>query len=185
VIEADPTRRQAARVATLVALPVAIIVALLSLWRYGAFDRPAAAPPTVPAPTSPVTMAATPLAPDAVEICRQVVAKLPESINGSARRPVTAGAEQNAAYGEPPLTLTCGTTQPSYGPTAELAVLGKVCWYQRPANAGTEWTTVDRKVPVTVFVPGPVGGSAQWVIPFSAPVAAAQPQLANISTGCH
>jgi hypothetical protein len=158
---------------------------LLSLWRCGAFDRPAATPATTPAPTSPVTMAATPLAPDAVEICRAVVAKLPDSVNGSARRPVTAGAEQNAAYGEPPLTLTCGATQPSYGPTAELAVLGGVCWYQRPGGAGTEWTTVDRLVPVTVIVPGPVGGSAQWVIPFSAPVAAAQPQLANVSAGCH
>jgi Protein of unknown function (DUF3515) len=185
VIEADPTRRQAARVATLVAVPVALVVGLLSLWRFGAFDRPAPAPPASAAPTSPVSMPAAPLAPEAAEICRVVVSKLPESVNGSARRPVTAGAEQNAAYGEPPLTLACGTAPASYGPTDQLAVLGGVCWYQRPGGAGTEWTTVDRKVPVTVIVPGPVGGSAQWVIPFSAPVAAAQPQLANISTGCH
>jgi hypothetical protein len=183
VIEADPTRRQAARVATLVAIPIALAVGLLSLWRFGAFDRPATPAPTVVS-TAPVTMTAAPLAPDAADICRTVVSSLPDAVNGSSRRPVTAGSEQNAAYGEPPLTLACGTPQPSYAPTTELAVLGGVCWYGRPGGPGTIWTTVDRKVPVTVAVPGAADGAAQWVIPFSAAIAKAQPQLAAVSTGC-
>ena len=55
--------------------------------------------------------------------------------------------------------------------TALVYKLNGVCWYAVGVGAATEWTTVDRVVPVTVTVPGPLDGSAQSVIPFSAPIA--------------
>src|SRR5262245_4128122 len=83
---ADPTRRSAARIATYVAIPIALAVLLISVLMFGL--GPA---------TGPVTMSARPLSPEFAEVCRLIVADLPESVPGHNRRPVTDGSEQNAA----------------------------------------------------------------------------------------
>src|SRR6266404_870114 len=99
----DPVRRTAARTATFIAVPVTLAVAGLSLWAYGGFGSAANGPTTPPPATSAVTMPATALTEDVATACRAVVAKLPDNIRDLHRRPVTAGAEQNAAYGDPPI----------------------------------------------------------------------------------
>lgn len=181
---ADQVRRSAAVTASLVAVPLALAVALISLVTHGAFssDPPAAAP--TPAATSPVTMAAPALLEPAVPVCRTVVANLPDSAVGLARRPVSAGAEQNAAYGDPPITVACGTSQPTVEPTDDVITLSGVCWLAVPGTGSTAWTTVDRVIPVTVTVPGAAEGSAQSVAPFSAAVATGDPRAPTAPSGC-
>ncbi len=44
---------------------------------------------------------------DAAGVCRRSTAQLPATVVGRHRRPVS-GAEQNAAYGDPPITVACG-----------------------------------------------------------------------------
>jgi hypothetical protein len=182
---ADPVRRSAARLATLVAVPVALAVAGISLWTYGGFGAPTPAPGTAtPTSTAPVTMAAPPLTEDVATICRAAVAKLPDSIQGLPRRTITAGAEQNAAYGDPALTFACGVAQPSFPPTAEVYPLADVCWVAQPGQNSTVWFTVDRTVPVAVTVPGPGNGSAQSVVPLAKVVALTIPRTATPPAGC-
>jgi hypothetical protein len=187
---ADPVRRGAARLATLVAVPVAVAVAGISLWTYGGFGAPTPAPSTpapsaaTPASTTPVTMAAPPLAEDVATICRAAVAKLPDSIQGLPRRAITAGAEQNAAYGDPALTFACGVVQPSFPPSADVYPLADVCWVAQPGQDGTVWFTVDRTVAVAVTVPGPQSGSAQSVVPLARVVATTVPRTATPPPGC-
>jgi hypothetical protein len=176
---ADPVRRSAALTATLVAVPVAVAVALIGLLTYHG-EPPAPAP----AATSPVTMTAAALSTDAGPVCQTVVAHLPDTVAGHARRPVTAGAEQNAAYGDPPITMACGTGQPTVDPTADVITLSGVCWLAEPGSGRTAWTTVDRAIPVTVTVPGAAEGSAQFVVPFSAAVATADPRRDTAPSGC-
>jgi len=172
----DPVRRSAARTATMVAVPVALLAGLAMLWGFGAFSRP---------DTGPVEMATRELSPAVARVCRSVVADLPDTVAGSARRPVTAGPEQNAAYGDPPVTLACGTSRPTVENTATVYPLSGVCWFAEPGPDGAVWTTVDREVPVTVTVPGPADGSAQTVIAFSAAVGAHDPvRAAGTPTGC-
>jgi hypothetical protein len=172
----DPVRRSATRTATIVAVPVALLVGLTLLWSFGAFSRP---------DTGPVEMAARELSPDAAQVCRSVIADLPDTVAGAGRRPVTAGSEQNAAYGDPAVTLACGTSLPTVEDTATVYPLSGVCWYAEPGPDGAVWTTVDRQVPVTVTVPGPADGSAQTVIAFSPAVGAADPARASgTPTGC-
>jgi hypothetical protein len=171
----DPVRRSAARTATLVAVPVALAVGLALLWSFGAFSRPG---------TGPVEMAAPALAEEATLVCRAVIADLPDTVTGDPRRPVTAGAEQNAAYGDPPLTLACGTGETTFPPTDLVYPLSGVCWHATTAAESTVWTTVDRQVPVTVTVPGPQEGAAQKVIAFSEAVRSADPAVATVPTGC-
>jgi hypothetical protein len=184
---ADPAHRSAARLATLVALPAAVLAAFLSAWALGGLER-ARNVPTAPSPTSaatgPVPVPVRTLAPDAAEVCRAVLAGLPTTIPAGPRRPVAGDADHSAAYGDPPVVLRCGTASPSVPPTAVLARLGEVCWYAVAAGASTELTTVDRTVPVTVSVPGPVDGSAQFVIGFSAAIARADPPRPDPPTGC-
>jgi hypothetical protein len=187
---ADPTRRSAALWATAVALPVAILVIFLSLWVLGGLERARsvpASPPmaaTTPVPTAPVPVATHTLAPEAATVCRAVVAGLPSSIPAGPSRPVVGGADQAAAYGDPPVVLRCGTAMPSPPPTAVLAVLNGVCWYAEPAGSTTTLTTMDRIVPVSVSVPGPVDGSAQSVMPFATAIARADPRRPDPPSGC-
>lgn len=181
---ADPIRRQAARTATLVAVPVALAVIGISLWTYGrAAGTPTPSTATAQA-TAPVTMAAPVLTDDVATVCRAVVAKLPDTVRDLRRRPVSAGAEQNAAYGEPALTLACGAPTASLSPTAEVYPLAGVCWAPTAGPDATVWTTVDRTVPITVTVPGPADGSSQSVVPLSKVIGDAVPRQAAPPTGC-
>jgi hypothetical protein len=184
----DEVRRGAARTATLVAVPLALVVLGVSVLVFGdvGTDEPA------PVATGPVAMEARELAPEVAAACQLLVANLPDTVAGRARRPVTQGAEQNAAYGDPAITLECGTALPAVGLTEEVFNLappgenGGVCWYPAAGGDATRWTTVDRQVAVTVTVPGASEGSAQSVVPFSAAVGANLPVRAadEIPTGC-
>jgi hypothetical protein len=185
---ADPAHRSAARLATLVAVPVALAVGLVGAWALGGFERasggPTEAGPTPPPATASVPMPARDLAAGVAAVCRPVVAGLPAAIPAGPRRPVTGDDAYSAAYGDPPVLLRCGVALPSPPPTAVLAGLDGVCWYAVPADSATIWTTVDRVVPVSVTVPGPVDGSAQSVIPFAAAIARADPRRPDPPSGC-
>jgi hypothetical protein len=184
----DPIRRGAARTATLVAAPVALLIALVSLWVFGGFSvfsHPAPAPSASPTPqaSSLVSLPAPALAEDVVGVCRQVVAALPETVLGSHRRPVS-GPEQNAAYGDPPVTLACGVSAAVVAPTDVVTQISGVCWIAKPGTANTVWTTVDRSVPIAVTVPGQSGGSGQPVVSFVDSIKANDPVAAHYPTGC-
>jgi hypothetical protein len=185
---ADPTHRSAARLATLVALPAAVLVAFLSAWALGGFERardvPVGPSATAAPATGPVPVPDRTLGADTAAVCRAVVAGLPPSTPYGRRRPVSGDAAHSAAYGDPPVVLRCGTAMPSVPPTAVLARLDGVCWYAVAAGASTELTTMDRVVPVTVTVPGPVDGSAQSAIPFAAAIARADPPRKDPPSGC-
>jgi hypothetical protein len=131
-----------------------------------------------------VPVPARELASDVAAVCRAMVAGLPSSIPAGSRRPVEGGADQAAAYGDPPIVLRCGTALPSTPATAVLAVLNGICWYAEPAGSTMTLTTMDRVVPVSVSVPGPVGGSAQLAIPFATAIARADPPRPDPPSGC-
>jgi Protein of unknown function (DUF3515) len=173
----------AARIATLVALPIALIAGLATFWWMGNLGSPEPAP-LKPQSTTAVVMSAPPLDDKRAAACRDVVARLPGALRDRPRRPVTAGAGQNAAYGDPAITMTCGVTPVSIPAGGDVYVLSGVCWYSDPAGDGTVWTTVDRDTPVRVSVPGAYHSPGQWVIEFSAPVAAVLPRTANAPAGC-
>lgn len=136
-----------------------------------------------PQVTSLVTLPAPALAEPASGVCREVIAKLPASLAGSARRPVT-GPEQNAAYGDPPVTVACGVAPVAVAATEDVIQLNGVCWVNRPAPSGGTWFTVDRAVPVGVSVPGPTAGSAQRVIGLTGSIKANDPVAAHFPSGC-
>jgi hypothetical protein len=192
---ADPVLRRAARWATLVAVPLALLAGVASYAALGgASDPDAASPPTVtpdtrtPAPASaPVTVPAPRLTGRPGVVCRALLSQLPDSLRDHPRRPVTAGAEQNAAYGDPPITVACGAPAASFPATDLVYALDRVCWHAANTPAGTVWTTVDREVPVRVTVPAAYEEPGQWVIELSAPVIATVPSARSdrVPAGCN
>jgi hypothetical protein len=176
--------------AALIALPVAVVAGLVVFGILGGFGSPATRPSTTPASGragGPVTMLAPDLPEQTATVCRALVAALPDTLRDRTRRPVTAGPEQNAAYGDPAITLACGGgPRPSVDPTRDVYVLGRVCWYEVPGpGSSTVWTAVDRTVPVTVTVPAGYDPPGQWVIGFSGPVRSSVPATSNVPFGCH
>ena len=112
VTVADPHSRSAAKLATLIALPVAIIAGLIVFFALRP-SKPSS--PTVtasPQATTPVSMPAPKLSDADAVVCRAFVAGLPSKVRELAQRPVTDGSEQNAAYGDPPITVAAAPRLP-------------------------------------------------------------------------
>ncbi len=186
---ADDVTRRAARLATIITVPVVLVAGVLAFVLLrgvgggGGAEPGRSAAPRVQA-TGPVTMPAPRLTARQTTVCRALLSQLPHALRDLPQRPVTAGPEQNAAYGDPAITLACGTTLPSYPPTDTVLGLDGVCWYAAEGAAGSSWTTLDREVPVTVTVPAGYDQPSGWVIQFSTPVAAAIPSAAKVPYGC-
>jgi hypothetical protein len=174
-------------IATLAALPAAVLAGVLIFWLLGGVSRDVPAPtPTqsgpVPAASGPVSADAPVLAERPATVCRALTARLPESLAGWQRRPVTAGAEQNAAYGEPPVLLSCGVARPDVAQDAQLVAMSGVCWWAQERADAAVWTTVDREVPVRVTVPKPVTG--EWIVNLSPTIVAVVPKTEGPSGLC-
>lgn len=185
---ADQVTRGAARLAASIAVPVALVAGLVAFWALG---RPGSgtAGPTLPSvqATGPVTMAAPPLSGEAAVACRALLSRLPDAIRDRPRRPVTAGAEQNAAYGDPAVTLACGAGPRPSIPTNDhtfVLVMNTVCWYEEDDKDGTTWYAIDRQVPVTVHLPAAYQPAPQWAIEFSNPIAESLQSITDVPAGC-
>ncbi|MEU4780046.1 DUF3515 family protein [Micromonospora sp. NPDC023633] len=188
---ADRTTRGAALIATLVALPVTLLVGGLAFAQLSPDERaePAATPSATattagPQSTAPVEMAAPALAERPATVCRALLSQLPPTVNDLPQRPVTAGPEQNAAYGDPALTVACGGAEPAVGETEDVWTVNRVCWYATEQADATVLTTLDRETAVTVRVPRSYGQALQWVAPVSDTIVASVPSGGDAPSGC-
>ncbi|WP_435870942.1 DUF3515 family protein [Micromonospora musae] len=184
----DGTNRRAALIATVIALPVTLLVAVLVLVQL-APDAPAPEPsPSAtaarPQSTAPVEMAAPALAARPATLCRALLSQLPLTVRDLPQRPVTAGPEQNAAYGDPAISLACGGAEPALPPTSDVYSVNKVCWFADEQPDATVLTTVDRETAIAVRVPREYGAALQWVPPISDTIVAAVPSGGDIPAGC-
>jgi hypothetical protein len=184
----DRSTRSAALVAAAVAVPVAVIAAVVIFSHMR--DATSAAPPapTVSAPaalsTAPVTMVAPRLSARAETVCRAFVSQLPTAIRGMPQRPVMEGPEQNAAFGDPAITVACGTAAPTVPAESVLMTMDRVCWFTEQRTGATVWTAIDREIPVQVTVPTGYDAPAQWANEFSATIGGTIRSLAGKPSGC-
>jgi hypothetical protein len=173
----DEVTRSAATLATLVAVPLALVAAVVVfVVMSGASgggapagaDGTADVPPAPdPAATSPVELPARELTERQEIVCRALLSQLPDQVRDLPQRPVTAGPEQNAAYGEPAITVECGVPPADFAPTDMVHPFERVCWHGAAQAGRSVWTTLDREVPVRVTVPDAYGGPFQWAAEFS------------------
>lgn len=176
----DEVSRSAAKIAALVALPVALLAGL------GVFALLNSAGEA----TGPVATEDRPLTEADATACRALLSQLPDEVGGLAQRPVTAGPEQNAAYGDPAIVLACGVAPAGYPPTDTVYPLpagvgGTICWHAAEQPDASVWTTLDRQVPVQVRVPAAHDGPGQLVTELSLPVIKTlRPEPGAAPTGC-
>ena len=194
----DPANRLAAMWATVVAVPVAIVVGVVAfaVMNPDEPDKPAA-PQAGPVPSAAVQMDARQLDDRSARACLAVTSQLPARIRDLPARKVTAGPEQNAAYGEPPITVTCGVPAPVMCASladetpgcvpmdTELLIMNRVCWYAKPDNGSATVTTMDREVPVRVTVPSSYENPAQWANEFSDTIVkTVKSKAGDLPSGC-
>ena len=189
----DRTKRQAALLATAVAVPLTVVVAVLAFVMLrpddnGATPSATAAASATATPgarsTAPVPVDAPSLAARPATVCRALVSQLPDKVRDRAQRPVQAGAEQNAAYGDPPITVACGVPAPTYPPTDGLWVVDGVCWHGVSGPDGWVLSTVDREVPVQITVPASDPQPMQWAMPLASSIIDSVPSVKTLPAGC-
>ena len=148
-----------------------VAVVLLAGCTSSSPDAPATGPVDVPVPS---------VAPAVLKSCASLLSRLPDEVDpGVERRPVSAGRELTAAWGDPPVTLECGVPAPDR--PEEPVVVNGVAWSVRDIGAGFRWTTRDRLPVVAVDVPDAYENGAEIVNPISSvlarlPQAGASPQ---------
>ncbi|MFJ8577492.1 DUF3515 family protein [Micromonospora sp. NPDC093277] len=203
----DRSTRSAALWATLIAVPVTAAVAGFTFAKLAPAE-PAATPSASatavrPQSTTPVEMPAPALAERPATVCRALLSQLPPSVRDLNQRPVTAGIEQNAAYGDPALTIACGgippikacpspgagasTDQPAgdcLPATGDVWRVNGVCWHPVEEADGAVLTTVDREVPVRVRLPKTYEQPLKWVTPISDTIVATVPSAKAAPSGC-
>ncbi|GIE93698.1 DUF3515 domain-containing protein [Paractinoplanes rishiriensis] len=198
----DKTTRSAALWAAAFAVPIAVLAGLLIFARM-ASEQPAARPApaaSTPAavPSAPVPMAAPQLDAETRPACLAVTSQLPTDLRALPPRRVSAGPEQNAAWGEPPITLACGVPQPVMCEQADggrdgcvpltdiMLRMDGVCWWGQDGPALDVFTTMDREVAVRVSVPGSYENPAQWANEFSDAVArTVKSRATGVPSGCN
>jgi hypothetical protein len=182
----DRSTRQATIWATVVALPIAVLVLLFLFAQFAPRTDDPPAAPSAPSPrsTSPVEMAAPALSARSATVCRALLSMLPDTLDDHAQRPVTAGPEQNAAYGDPAVTVACGVPPASYPLTDEVWSTKGVCWHlsKDESTGAAVWETVDREVAVKVTTPSAY--DPQLAVAFADPIASSVKRLADPPSGC-
>jgi uncharacterized protein DUF3515 len=154
-------RRSAARLATLVAVPVTVVLLAVAVLaeRHGG----SGAEPVAPATRAPATAKALPsvkVAPPPAlsaaqqRACQDLISALPTDLGDLVARPVDSSSPYVAAWGEPAVTLRCGVPRPpSFIATADVQQINGVTWFPERRGSTTAWVAVDRPVYVEVLVP--------------------------------
>jgi hypothetical protein len=175
-----PSTRSAGWLAAAIAIPIALIAGVLAFVTLHGRVTTTAAPSPVPtasrpAATGPVSRPAPAMSAAHKQMCLAFIAALPTTLRSLPERHVTAGAEQNAAFGDPPITAQCGASEPHVAPTDEIYPLSGVCWYAQQDPNATVWTTLDRQVPVAITIPTTYSGPGQWATEFRNAIVEALP----------
>jgi hypothetical protein len=102
-------------------------------------------------------------------ICTDLVAELPRTVLDNPRRETTGVL--SAAWGSPPITLTCGIPQPAAmtSDTRCFEVNG-VGWYAEEGEGGWLFTTIGRTVHVQLGVPTEYAPEADALVEVAAAI---------------
>jgi hypothetical protein len=177
----DPTTSSAAKLAAFVAVPIALLTGVIVFFsQHGRVtaDTHVAPSASTSVNASPVPMTAPTLTSAHATMCLAFIAQLPTTMRDMHQRPVTAGVEQNAAYGNPAITVSCGGPEPTVAATADVFNVSGVCWYPQQNKSDLVLTTLDRETPVTVTIPNSYGdGQLQWASEFWKPIEATLPSV--------
>lgn len=175
-----------ALIATAVALPVAVLagIAVFGLIEPAAddsrFDESEE-------DLAPVSVEVPELSDEEAVECLAMTSQAPERLADLPARAVEGdehAAEFVLAYGDPAVVVTCGVDAVEIEDTSVVYLLDGVCWFTEENGDGTEWTTVDRRVPVRVTVPSDHEQPVDMLNGLSEPITEALLPAGDAPSGC-
>lgn len=108
-------------------------------------------------------------------ICEQLVADAPRTVLDVPRRDTTGTL--SAAWGDPPITLTCGVPEPAAMETDKRCFeVNGVGWFAQEGDGGWIFTTIGRAVNVRVGVPTAYQPEADALVDLAAVMDAHNPE---------
>ncbi|MBV2362594.1 DUF3515 domain-containing protein [Streptomonospora nanhaiensis] len=117
-------------------------------------------------------------APEARDVCRDLVERLPDTLVDQPRAEVEPDTPYAAAWGDPPIALRCGVARPpALAPDSELMVVEEVAWLAEPPAEPNLYTAVGREVYVELTLPPSYGPPAQGLVRVSELIAEEIPAL--------
>ncbi len=152
---AAPGRRSPALIATIVAIPVMVVVLFIVF---------AAAKNTSSPGPLPLQSAAAPQSGE--QGCARLIAALPRTFENFGERTESDGLIQWAKGGDSPgpVQLRCGVPRPDdLAPTSALQTVDPVQWFQRAPKEGEKgalWFAVDHRPYVALWLPNNSGNGA-------------------------
>ncbi|MBC7375368.1 MAG: DUF3515 family protein [Frankiales bacterium] len=150
--------------------PLTRLLAVLLLGVTGCTSSSPAPAPRATGPVSAPTPSAT-VTPAELATCRTLLVALPDEIDpGVKRRTVDGDTGRFAAWGDPAVTLECGSLPGDPGEPP--AIVNGVSWTVRDIGAGFRWTTVGLLLTIAVDIPDSYNNGAELVNPLAAPILA-------------
>lgn len=103
--------------------------------------------------------------------CRDLHARLPDTVDGQQRRETATGEQLVAAWGNPPIIVRCGVGKPEkLRPTSKLAVVNDVEWLPETQRSPLRYTAVHRTARVELLLPREYGVPADALVDLAAPI---------------
>lgn len=107
------------------------------------------------------------------QVCRDLVAALPDVVSDAVRRDVEPSSVGVAAWGQPPIILTCGVPEPTgVDPATATLTVGGVDWRTVAGQGGTFFYTDGRAAVVEVAVPDDYAPEAEVLLDLAAALSA-------------
>jgi uncharacterized protein DUF3515 len=124
-------------------------------------------------PVAPVASAA----PAVQDICRRLVAALPNKVDDLHRRRTSPDEGTTAAWGDPTVLLRCGVGKPAgLTSTSQLTAVNDVDWFLDEQPDVRIWTTFGRRANVELRVPSKHDPAVGPVVDIATAVTATDPQ---------
>jgi hypothetical protein len=124
----------------------------------------------------PVDVAAPSLDPPTAASCQELLAALPETLDGQPSREVSPADASAAAWGDPAIVVRCGVERPpGLTPDAQLFEVDRLAWFPEELPDGYRFTTYDRDPVVEVVVPAAYAPEIDVVVEVGAVVRATLP----------
>lgn len=109
------------------------------------------------------------------QLCQRIVADLPRSVLGAPGRDTTGTI--SAAWGTPPITLTCGVPEPAAMQTdTRCFEVDGVGWFAEEGDGGWFFTTIGREVRIQLGVPSKYAPEADVLVEVAPAINAHDPE---------
>ncbi len=129
----------------------------------------------------PVEVEPVPPVTGSEQACSDLDDALPEVVDDAVRRDVDPPSTSTAAWGDPPIILRCGVSEPSRELGVSLLVVDDVAWYPAAGEGGTFFTTVERETFVEVAVPDDYSPAGDVLVDLGPAIRSTIPEIPDTS----